>query len=204
VALGVWVVLGAVLDLWTRAGRGRVGERVSRLTRLPRADWGKATAHSGLGITVFAIAALLAWQSEDIRVAEVGERFEVSGFEIELRDVQQALGPNYRSTMAEMAVWRGAREIAVLHPEKRYYPVAQMPTTEAAIRNGLWQDIYLVIGDPQDAGGWAVRTYVKPFANWVWGGAIIMALGGFLSLSDRRFRVAAGARRTAKAAVPAE
>ena len=82
-------------------------------------------------------------------------------------------------------------------PEKRYYPVAQMPTTEAAIRTRPLGDLYLVIGEPQDGGGWAVRTFVKPFADWVWGGALMMALGGFLSLSDRRYRVAAGARAAA-------
>jgi cytochrome c-type biogenesis protein CcmF len=80
-----------------------------------------------------------------------------------------------------------------------------MPTTEAAIDNGVFRDIYVVIGDPQDGGGYAIRTYVKPFANWIWGGAILMALGGLLSLSDRRLRVAAGAAKKAPtAAVAAE
>jgi cytochrome c-type biogenesis protein CcmF len=78
-----------------------------------------------------------------------------------------------------------------------------MPTTEAAIDNGIFRDIYLVIGDPQDGGGYAVRSYVKPFANWIWGGAMLMAFGGMLSLTDRRYRVAAGARR-APVAQPAE
>jgi cytochrome c-type biogenesis protein CcmF len=80
-----------------------------------------------------------------------------------------------------------------------------MATTEAAIKNGVFRDLYLVIGDPQDKGGWAVRTYIKPFANWIWAGCIIMALGGVLSLFDRRYRVAAGARKQANVAgVPAE
>jgi cytochrome c-type biogenesis protein CcmF len=90
-----------------------------------------------------------------------------------------------------------------MHPEKRVYPVAQMPTTEAALDNGFLRDIYVVIGDPQEGGGWAVRSYYKPLANWIWGGAILMALGGALSLSDRRYRVAAGARRLPQG-VPAE
>jgi cytochrome c-type biogenesis protein CcmF len=204
VALGIWVVLGAAADLWSRTGRGPVAGRIGRLGRLPRADWGKATAHAGLGITIFAVAALTAWQVEDIRVARAGERFDVAGYGIELREVREVEGPNYTATQAEFHVFRGGREIAALTPEKRIYPVARMPTTEAAIDNGLLRDIYLVIGDPQEGGGWAVRTYIKPFANWIWGGAIIMALGGFLSLSDRRYRVAAGARRQAAVPVPAE
>jgi cytochrome c-type biogenesis protein CcmF len=81
--------------------------------------------------------------------------------------------------------------------------VAGMPTTEAAIRNGFLRDIYLVIGDAQSNGGYAVRTYIKPFANWIWGGAILMALGGLVSLTDRRLRVAAGATRRPER-VPAE
>jgi cytochrome c-type biogenesis protein CcmF len=94
--------------------------------------------------------------------------------------------------------------VAVLHPEKRIYPVAAMPTTEAAIDQGVLRDLYLVLGDRQQDGGWAVRGYVKPFANWIWAGAILMALGGALSLSDRRLRVAAGARAARAVAQPAE
>jgi cytochrome c-type biogenesis protein CcmF len=106
--------------------------------------------------------------------------------------------------MATMAVWKGDREIAVLTPEKRFYTVASMPTTEAAIRNGILRDFYLVIGDPQVGGGYAVRTYIKPFANWIWGGAILMALGGAISLTDRRLRVASGAAKKPTTMVPAE
>jgi cytochrome c-type biogenesis protein CcmF len=80
-----------------------------------------------------------------------------------------------------------------------------MPTTEAAIDYGFLRDVYLTLGDPQDNGGWAVRSYIKPFANWLWLGSALMALGGLISLTDRRFRVAAGARRpTPVAGVPAE
>ena len=79
-----------------------------------------------------------------------------------------------------------------------------MPTTEAAIQNGIFRDIYLVIGDEQQNGGWAVRTYIKPFASWIWLGSALMAIGGLVSLSDRRYRVAAGARRSSAAAQPAE
>ena len=207
VLLGAWVVGGAAIDLWTRAGRGAIAHRLGRLTRLPRADWGKAMAHAGMGITIFAVSGLNAWQQEDIRVAQIGDRFEVAGFEIELRSVERIEGPNYISTRAEMLAYRKGSLIADVFPEKRFYPVAAMPTTEAGIGNGILRDIYLVIGDPQDGGGWAVRTYIKPFANWIWGGALLMALGGLISLSDRRLRVAAGAAKTktrTTRSVPAE
>jgi len=206
VFLGLWLISGSVVDLLGRSGRGNIADRLRRMARLPRADWGKTIAHAGLGVTIFGIATLTAWQQEDIRVAHVGERFEVGAFGIVLDDVQRVKGPNYFATRGTMSVWKGDRKLYELFPEKRVYPVAGMPTTEAAIHNGILRDMYLVIGDPQDNGGWAVRTYIKPFANWVWLGALIMAFGGLMSLSDRRYRVAAGARKTAAApgAVPAE
>ncbi|MEM1362753.1 MAG: heme lyase CcmF/NrfE family subunit [Pseudomonadota bacterium] len=198
IALAVWLVAGALSELWVRAGRGLPKDKLRRLRNLPRADWGKSVAHAGFGITVWGVAVLTAWQVEDIRVAQIGERFEVDGFGFELQAVNRVEGPNYLSTMADIAVYRGDTEIALLQPEKRIYPVAQMPTTEAAIDNGFLRDIYVVIGDPQAGGGWAVRTYIKPYANWIWAGAIIMSLGGALSLTDRRFRVAAGATKSKK------
>ncbi|WP_112874978.1 heme lyase CcmF/NrfE family subunit [Paracoccus endophyticus] len=197
-ALGAWLIGGAAIDIWQRAGR-----QAGRLTRLPRADWGRVTAHAGLGVTFIGISLLMAWQVEDIRVARVGETFTVAGYDITLAEVEELPGPNYTSTTAVMQVARDGRPVATLHPEKRVYPVQAMPTTEAAIHSGPFGDIYLVIGDPQQDGGWAVRSYIKPFAFWIWLGSGLMALGGLISLSDRRWRVAAAARRT-PGMVPAE
>ena len=202
VLLGVWVFGGALVDLWRRTGRG--SGRLARLTRLARADWGKAVAHAGLGITIFAICALVAWQKEDIRVAYPGEPFTVGRYDMILHDVTQERGPNYFATVGEVHVFVRGKELTRLYPEKRNYPVARMPTTEAAIDYRVLRDLYLVIGDEQANGGWTIRTYIKPFANWIWAGCLIMALGGVLSLSDRRFRVAAGARKAPAAGVPAE
>ncbi|UWR09095.1 heme lyase CcmF/NrfE family subunit [Ruegeria sp. B32] len=199
--LGAWITFGAAVDLWSRTGRTG-GFR--RLMRLPGADWGKAIAHTGLGVTIFAIAGLTAWEVEDIRVARIGETFDVGGFSFTLDGVREVEGPNYFSTMADVQVQKDGRDIATLNPEKRTYPVAAMPTTEAAIDYRFLRDVYVVIGDQQDDGGWVMRTYIKPLANWIWGGCILMALGGLFSLSDRRFRVAAGARKAPVSGVPAE
>jgi cytochrome c-type biogenesis protein CcmF len=202
-ALGVWVAAGALTDLWARTGRDAVPARLGRLTRLPRADWGKATAHTGFGVTVFAVSAMMAWKVEDIRVVQLGETFPLGRYDVRLDEVSDLEGPNYLSTMGVLTVTRNGAEVAVLTPEKRFYPVAEMPTTEAAIDYGFWRDLYVVLGDKQASGGWAVRSYIEPFANWLWGGALLMALGGALSLSDRRYRVAAGARKVPDG-VPAE
>ncbi len=200
--LGVWVVAGAVTDLWGRTGRGDFGLRLGRLTRVARADFGKAISHAGFGITIFAVAALLAWKTEDIRIVQVGETYPLGPYQITLVDVRKDEGPNYLTTIAEMRVTKAGAEVATLYPEKRFYPVQGMPTTEAAIGFGVMRDLYLVIGDAQDGGGWAVRSYIEPFANWLWGGCLLMAFGGLLSLTDRRYRVAAGARKPI--GVPAE
>ncbi|MCB1406273.1 MAG: cytochrome c biogenesis protein CcsA, partial [Rhodobacteraceae bacterium] len=203
-ALGLWVVVGALADLWMRSGRQGIAARLGRMARLPRADWGKALSHSGLGLTIFAVSAMLGWASEDIRVAQIGQSFEHGGYTLTLTEVRREQGPNYVSSTGYVDVHRDGVLVTQLQPEKRVYPAAGMPTTEAAIDYGFTRDLYLALGDPQEGGGWALRTYVKPFANWLWGGAIIMALGGLMSLSDRRFRVAAGARKAPVNATPAE
>lgn len=204
VALGVWVAGGAAWDLWLRTGREDWRARARRLLRLPRADWGKATAHAGLGVTIFAVAAMLGWQTEDIRAVREGESWMHGGYQLTLREVRRVEGPNFISTMATVEARLDGHLVTTLRPERRVYPVAGMPTTEAAIQYRWDRDLYLALGDPQQDGGWAIRTYIRPFANWLWAGTILMSLGGLISLSDRRFRVAAGARRAPAAALPAE
>ncbi|KPU83799.1 cytochrome C biogenesis protein CcmF [Marinosulfonomonas sp. PRT-SC04] len=203
VGLGVWLVLGSSKDLWMRTGRGDLSGRFFRLFRLPRADWGKGLAHAGFGITILGVACLTAWSEEDIRVTQLNEPFTVGNLEITLLKVNREQGPNYISTKGVMSVTQNGKLITTLIPENRFYPVQGMPTTEAAIHNGFLRDIYLVIGDPQVGGGWAVRTYIKPFASWIWAGCMLMALGGLVSLTDRRYRVAAGARKQQKMAMAA-
>ncbi len=200
--LGAWLVAGVVVELAQRTGRG--AGRWARLRRLPRADWGKAVAHAGLGVTMAGIAGLTAWTQDDIRVAQIGQPWDVGGYTLTLNEVNEIRGPNYQSTQADVTLSRDGSVISQLKPEKRFYPVARMPTTEAAIDYNLARDVYVVIGDQQDNGGWTVRTYIKPMTNWIWIGCGLMALGGLLSLSDRRFRVAAGARKTRATPVPAE
>lgn len=194
--LGSWLIFGAGAELWHRTGSGGAG----RLLRLPRADWGKALAHAGLGVVFIGVSLLTAWQLESIRTLKTGEGFDIGAYHVTLDAVSDQPGPNYTATRATMTVTRNGSPVAVMQPEKRVYPVQAMPTTEAAINSNLWRDIYLVIGDAQENGGWAVRAYVKPFAGWLWLGSALMALGGLVSLSDRRWRVAAGERRARRQA----
>jgi cytochrome c-type biogenesis protein CcmF len=208
VALAAWLVGGAVAEIVGRARRAGPGAAAAlrRAWNLPRADWGKALAHSGLGVSILGIACVTAWSSEDIRVLRPGESFAIAGYELRLEAVERADGPNYSAETATLTLLRDGAAIGELRPEKRFYQVQAMPTTEAAIDRSLTRDLYVALGDPQADGGWALRTYFKPFANWIWAGAMIMALGGVVSLTDRRYRVGAPARRTTArgAAVPAE
>ena len=131
----------------------------------------------------------------------------MSGYDFVLNSVEGVRGPNYVAQIGQVDVSRNGQAVASLSPETRVYLVQRMPTTEAAIDMGLTRDVYVVLGEKQESGdGYAVRTYIKPFANWIWIGAIVMSLGGTLSLTDRRFRVGATRRpqMAAKAAVPAE
>jgi cytochrome c-type biogenesis protein CcmF len=190
--LGTWLVFGAVTDLFSRIGKSW---SFSRLFRLPRADWGKSLAHSGLGVTMFAIAGMMAWSQEDIRVVMLNDDWSVGQFDLTLTNVRAVRGPNYQANVADIILSKNGATITMLNPEKRFYPVAKMPTTEAGIDYRIFRDVYIVLGDRQDNGGWTVRTYIKPLANWIWAGAMIMAFGGLLSLSDRRLRLGAGAGR---------
>ncbi len=199
--LGTWIVVGTAIDLWSRTGRNG---SFARLFRLPRADWGKSIAHAGLGVTMLGVSGLMAWELEDISTVQIGESIEIGSYEVMLTEVKRVPGPNYVSTMASVDVLKNGSFVRTLYPEKRVYPVQAMPTTEAAIDNGFLRDVYVVIGDPQEDGGWALRSHVKPLANWIWGGSILMALGGIFSLTDRRYRVAAGARKAPSGGVPAE
>ncbi len=204
ITLSAWLILGAVAEIGTRVKLGKTDfiSSLRRMRHLPRSDWGKAVAHAGLGMTIFGIASITAWEVEDIRVAHIGDRFAVGEYEFVFHGVAQSNGKNYSVDRGHFTAFKNNVQVAELYPEKRFYPVQNMPTTEAAIDQSLTRDLYLALGDKQD-GGWAVRTYIKPFANWLWIGAIVMALGGLLSLTDHRYRVAATARKQLNA-VPAE
>ncbi|MEM6905002.1 MAG: heme lyase CcmF/NrfE family subunit [Pseudomonadota bacterium] len=230
-AIAAWLVFGVVVELAERVGFPRRGwSALGRLTRLPRADWGKSIAHAGLGLTVMGIAGITAWETEDIRLAKPGDLIPIGPYELRFESIEElpmgapfsaancgdtgesvvkgSEGRNFETAFARFTLLSDGDPVRQMCPEKRFYPVQQQPTTEAAIDGGLLRDVYVVLGDKQrDGDAWAVRSYHKPLANWIWLGSFIMALGGVVSLTDRRFRVGAAARkdRPPKAsAVPAE
>ena len=196
--LAAWLVLGAILDLLIRARytTGSVNETLRRLRNLPRSDWGKTLSHAGLGFLVFGISAITAWEKEDIRTVSMGDRFTLGKYEFVFNGVEAVKGPNYTAQIATVEAYKNSVKVANLNPEKRFYPVQNMPTTEAGIHSTLSRDLYISLGNERGGEIWALHTYVKPFIAWIWIGCMLMALGGCLSLSDRRYRIAGAKRPT--------
>ncbi|WP_029354075.1 heme lyase CcmF/NrfE family subunit [Bosea sp. 117] len=207
IGLAAFVILGAVTDLAERAGLGRVspGTMLARLRGLPRAAYGTMLAHAGIGICLLGIVAETSWSSERIIGAKPGDAFPVGGFELRLERLEPRTGPNYRDVAAVFSVRRGGVEEGTVESSKRIFTARNMPTTEAGIRTFGFSQLYVSVGDELPGGGIGVRAYYKPLVTLIWLGAVVMALGGALSLSDRRLRVGAPkpARRKQPAALPA-
>ncbi len=205
-ALGIWVIAGAISELLFRARIGRAGfaEVARRLVNLPRSAWGATIAHVGVGVMALGIVGTTAWQSEVIGTLKPGEKAEIAGYALEFRGTTQGRGPNYSEETGRLVVTRGGSPIAELFPSKRLYDAPRQPTTEAGIHVALTGDLYAVLGDSQQDGSHVVRLYFNPLVRLIWLGAILMFFAGMVSLSDRRLRVGAPRRTTRPAAVPAE
>lgn len=205
-ALGVWAILGSLADPLGRAlaGGPELRRIVRRLVGLPRATWAMVVAHAGLGVLVLGVTATSTAQSERILTLRPGETVEIAGYDVRFDGVREVRGPNWIAQRGTFTVTRDGAPVSELVSDKRFFVVERRPTTEAGIHTTLGRDLYFVLGDPAGDGAWTVRLYHNPLVVWIWGGAVLMALGGLLSLSDRRFRV--GAPRPAKAplAVPAK
>jgi cytochrome c-type biogenesis protein CcmF len=172
---------------------------------LPRAAFGTAFAHAGLGVFLLGAVASTVWQQEVVVSLGPGEETSIAGYRVVFENIQQVPGANYEAIQATFGIYLGNDRIDTLLPEKRGYPVAGTTTTEASIRTTGIADIYAVIGDVQNDGGRTVRLFYNPLAPWLWFGAGFMALGGLISLSDRRLRVGVpGLKKTRSVAVPAE
>jgi cytochrome c-type biogenesis protein CcmF len=209
IALGAWVMVGAGMELAQRLrlGQAPVAEVWRRLKGLPRSAIGTAVAHFGVGLMVVGIVATSAYQSERILVMKPGDRAEIAGYALTFRGAAPQRGPNYREEVGLIEVTRGGRPVTELQPSKRLYDAPRQTTSEAGIHPSWRGDLYAVLGDEQvtAAGGYAVRLYFNPLVRFIWIGAIVMFLGGLLSLTDRRLRIGAPRRARLRASqVPAE
>jgi cytochrome c-type biogenesis protein CcmF len=205
--ISLWLIAGSLLVLAQRVrlGSSSFSTSVKLLGTTPRAFYGLVVAHAGMGILVAGIAGMASWASEKIEVMRPGQAIELSGYELRMLSIGDVEGPNYEAQRANFEITRKARVVSRLYSERRFYPVRQQQTTAAGIHTNLISNLYVALGESDGAGSWTVRFYYHPFMPLVWIGALTMALGGFLSLSDRRLRVGAPQRSARRlAAVPAE
>ena len=200
IAMGLWLATGVLFDVFHKGqiGKTNVAASLRRLAGLPRSQWGMWLAHFGLALVILGITASENWTSERLTIMKVGAHEEVAGYRFTLEEVWPLAGPNYSAVRGRFEVTKAGRHVATLEPEQRVYNRPTRQTTEAAIRTLATGDLYAVVGDASPAGGWSVRLYFKPFVAWLWGGAFAMMLGGLVSLSDRRMRVAVARPRRQK------
>ena len=188
--VATWVAVSTLQGLWARLRHRR--DRWRALTGLPRGFVGMSIAHLGMAAFAVGVAATgTLSQERDVRLAP-GDIHALAGYRFEFHGVSATDGPNYRAERGRLTVYRGEDVLGALEPEKRYYPSQQRPMTEAAVEAGISRDLYVALGERLDGEAWAVRIHYKPFIRWIWGGAMLMAFGGLIAASDRRYRLPTG------------
>jgi cytochrome c-type biogenesis protein CcmF len=204
-AIAAWVVIGSfvVLALRIRLGSAPLATSIRLAGNTPRSFYGLIIAHAGVGVVVAGITGMTAWATEKIDLMRPGQTLLLSGYEVHLRSVGNVKGPNYDAERGTFDITRNGHYVTRLLSERRFYPVREQQTTAAGIRTNLISNLYVVLGDPDGSGAWTVRFYYHPFIPLVWIGALTMAFGGLVSLSDRRLRVGAPQRSARKLIVAA-
>jgi len=193
--MAFWIAASVATDLWERvhpAGSSWV-EASAKARQIPRALAGMMVSHLGIAAFCFGVVMVKSYEIErDVKMA-VGDTTTVRGYTFTFGGVKELQGPNYVAIQGQMQVTREGGSVLEMRPEKRIYRVQQNPMTEAAIDAGVTRDLYVSLGERVEGGAWIVRVYIKPFIDWIWGGCLLMALGGFLAVTDRRYRRKAGA-----------
>jgi cytochrome c-type biogenesis protein CcmF len=187
--LGMWLLFSTFYEWSSRVKLFKSGA-LKRIMRQPRASMGMTFGHLGLAVAVLGMAATSYWDSEYQGIMGYGDKATIAGYEVTLNGTDGIIGPNYTAVRANFDVKKDGQDITTLEPEARVYMTPPMPTTEAAILSTFMGDLFVVIGEAnsKESDLWAVRLYFKPLQVWLWTGVAIMVIGGFISLSDRRFR----------------
>jgi cytochrome c-type biogenesis protein CcmF len=189
--LACWIVATSLQNIWSRV-RSQSGESnlISRLKAPSRSYYGMHLAHVGVAVFIAGVTVVTSYQTEKDVKMNLGDTVSVGGYEFRLNNLAQVQGPNYQAVRADIAVTKNGSEVAMMHPEKRAFNASQNVTSETAIDRSILRDLYLSLGDEVPGGGWTVRVYHKPLVNWIWGGALLMALGGAFAVTDRRYALA--------------
>jgi cytochrome c-type biogenesis protein CcmF len=196
IALAGWAAISAGLNLYTHIRRQRAGQSqgarrswAHALGSIPRAMYGMTAAHLGMGVFIVGVTFTSAFEVERQLSMAPGERATLGGYAFRFQGVREVEGPNYLADRGLVQVTRDGEAVAMLHPEKRVYRVQTNPMTDAAIDSNFLRDLYVALGEPIGGGAWGMRLYYKPFVQWLWLGPLMMAFGGVLAASDRRYRV---------------
>jgi cytochrome c-type biogenesis protein CcmF len=177
-SLAAWIVLTALLSFRKRL-------------KQTRSHYGMVVAHVGVAVFVVGVTLVKGYESDTDVKMRAGDTVELAGYAFRFDGISRVAGPNYSAAQAKVVVTRNGKPVTVMHPERRVYTVQEQVMTEAAIDPGVTRDLYVSLGDPlDDRGTWLLKVQHKPFVDWIWGGCLIMALGGLLAASDRRYRVA--------------
>ncbi|MCW5663707.1 MAG: heme lyase CcmF/NrfE family subunit [Piscinibacter sp.] len=208
--VAAWILATTANTLWQRVQGLPLALWGQRLSTQTGSWYGMLLAHAGVAVFVIGVTIVGGFQTEQDLRMEVGSTARVGGYDFKLVGLREVPGPNYQAVQATFEVSKDGRLVDTLYPDKRLYSVSRSPTSEVAIDRGVTRDLYVSMGEPLDDGrAWTVRLYVKPFVNWIWGGCVLMAVGGLLAVADRRYRVTsrqpqneggtAGAARSASA-----
>jgi len=186
VALALWVAIATAVDFVKKVGLyGGVGTTLARVERGMIGMW---LAHFGLALTIFGVVMVENHtEHRDLRMG-VGDSQNLGPYDVRMTDLTVINGPNYVADQATFEIYQGDALYKTVTPQKRRYNASGMVMTEAAIDSGVTRDLYIAMGEPLDGGDWAVRLSVKPFVDWIWAGAFFMGLGGFVSITDKRYR----------------
>jgi cytochrome c-type biogenesis protein CcmF len=196
ITFAFWILLATAFQLVQRLRHAAAGTSLwKRISSLPRSFWGMVVAHAGIAIFVIGVTLVKGTETANDLTMRVGDTTSVAGYTFRFADLKEIKGPNYISAQGTFEVTRGETKIATLMPEKRLYTVQQMPQTEAGIDRGFTRDLYVSMGESIGKDLWVVRVQHKPFIGWIWAGCLIIAFGGFLAASDRRYRVASRKRQ---------
>lgn len=185
-----WILVTTVQEVLQRVNANPSNTSTfTKLRKLTPSHWGMVLGHIGFAISIIGITLVSNYELErDVRM-EVGETVELGGYAFTFTDVKPFQGPNYTADVGVFDVNKADEFVVHLEPEKRMYTVQRMPMTEAAIHSTVSRDLFIAMGEPLDDGAWAVRIYIKPFVAWLWAGAVVMAIGGIFSISDKRYRM---------------
>jgi cytochrome c-type biogenesis protein CcmF len=205
-AIGLWLILGAFADVAQRIALGGVSVAAAwaRFRGLPRSAFGTALAHGGLGVMVIGVLLLSLWKEEHIVSVRPGAEIPVAGYTVLFAGIEPLQGANFDGRQGRFTIQKNGRVVKDVVSEKRFFRPNNTPTTEVGLLQGIWGDVYVVLGDSNGDGTHVVRATFNPAASLIWIGALIMFLGGLLSLTDRRLRIGMPKRAAQPVAQAAE